>query len=63
VSPVDIHSVGGQIGGRSIDLSHSGCIWPLTHSHVQSAIAGLARNAVAPKARMSTRAFMLAPTL
>jgi hypothetical protein len=30
---------GGQIGGISIELLHSGCISPSTHSHVQDASA------------------------
>jgi hypothetical protein len=32
-------TVGGQIGGTLIALSQSGCIAPLTHWHVHSALA------------------------
>jgi hypothetical protein len=39
--------VGGQIGGRSIEFSHSGCIAPLTHWQVHPASAELAENHIA----------------
>jgi hypothetical protein len=32
-------TVGGHIGGRSIELEHSGTIWPLTHRQAHPACA------------------------
>ena len=40
-------TVGGQIGRISIALSQSGCIEPLTHSHVHPALAVVAEIAIA----------------
>lgn len=34
------HAAGAQIGGRSMELEHSGWTEPFTHRHTQSAIAG-----------------------
>jgi len=44
--------VGGQIGGRSIELSQSGCMCPLTHWQVQPAVAAV-DEAVTTRAKKS----------
>ena len=48
----------GQIGGMSIVLSHSGCISPSTHWHVQAASAGVLISKATPALRQSRTRFI-----
>ena len=50
------HSVVGQSGGRSMLLEQSGCIWPSTHRHTQSAAAVAERTP--PKANANSNRIM-----
>lgn len=49
---------GGQIGGVSSELVHSGCISPSTHSHVQEASAGALISRATPTPRPGRTRFI-----
>jgi hypothetical protein len=55
------HTVGGQMGGRSIELLHIGCISPLTHRHTQFADAPVVSAIEQPAATIRTRRSMMVP--
>jgi hypothetical protein len=44
---IAMQTVGGQIGGMSFALSHSGCIEPPSHSHEHPALAVVTEIAIA----------------
>ena len=57
------HIVGGHIGGISSEFSQSGCIRPLTHSHIQPALAVSPKVIVASMSSVMKTIFMRWPPL
>jgi hypothetical protein len=53
---------GGQIGGMSIELLHSGCMSPSTHWHVQEASARALSSKAAPPLRHRNTRFISSPS-